>query len=665
MLRRRMSSGLGVAIFVLAAAAIVVPAAARDVRIRITGNGPAATYIEEGQTVQRPVNVAIGDRITWINGGNAPHTATAENDDGDRIFDTGDIAPGQSATPIEVTQALYAAAGGAPASSVVVEYFCRRHGAMSATLTMTDATSPPTARLRRTTKDHPLTASAGGGTSLTASGTRVRRDITRLSPVELTAYRDAWRAAQANPAYMDVVQNHGCPDRFCHRLGQEITFLAWHREYLLRLEAVVGQPIHYWDWTDPQAANSGIPPAFADSTYTGGDGNLHPNPLASFAFNCDGPEVTQRFPRPATLLSAYAAGVRSSYQNSTYAAFNDALDVPHGSLHTWVRGHMVNTRAASYDPIFWAHHSNVDRQWASWQRDGGADPTPAERSLTLFGFAPKTIGDMRSISTLGYEYDRYDDTTDSTPSGPLVASGPVELTLAADDNAAGIGKTFSVPLTAAAGAADLQPSRGPLQLSVGGIPDHPEKSYFVYVFVNQPDATPEDAKPTNANFAGTFGVFGGPAVDAGHKAEKKTTRKKVLELFAGKKNVAKGPVSNVTLVVTGEGDEVLSREHIPFDSVTIGRSSPAGGGRVDGGNGGAPLTASGNPANDARRVFTGVSERGSYDDAYQKAVEQAQQRLGGGADRIIVTEVVSVTGRHGGIAGLRQLSVTIKASLEQ
>ena len=86
--------------------------AAREVVIRIAGDGGNAQYIEEGESAQEPVEVRVGDTVVWRNEGNRTHTATAENNDGDLLFDTTDI-PGRSGAsfsssdPIEMTAEIF------------------------------------------------------------------------------------------------------------------------------------------------------------------------------------------------------------------------------------------------------------------------------------------------------------------------------------------------------------------------------------------------------------------------------------------------------------------------------------------------------------------------------------------------------------------------------
>jgi hypothetical protein len=497
----------------------------------------------------------------------------------------------------------------------------------------------------------------GGPIAPPRGALRRRRDITTLTPAELNSYRDAWRLIQNNGQFRDIASYHGCSLFFCHRPGERIIFLPWHREYVLRLENALGEAVHYWDWTSAASASSGIPPAFTAATYVSADGNTYPNPLRSFRFSCPAGapgQTTSRFPQSPLFLQQYASQVQTAYGSGSYAAINALLEnPPHDNVHGWVGGTMGAVTFAAYDPIFWAHHTNVDRQWASWQQGGGADPIASVLSRSLTGFTGRTVNDVKSIAALNYEYDRYD----TMPAGPFVVTGVAGADGAT--KAAGVGKTFNieVPLGIAADRAVDQP----LDLLVSGVAEHPTESYFVYVFVNKPDATPAEATPANPNFAGTFAIFGGAHGEAAQAAEHdQTTTKKVLQLFEGQDKRFGQPIRQVTLVVTDPTGAIVSREDIPFDGVTL-RSAGETGVVMEGvaaQTGHADATA-------ASQIFTGVSNTESYDEAYRDAVNKAQTALNtGGADRLIKVRVLSVDGERGGIAGLQRLRVTITARIE-
>lgn len=594
---------------------------ADDVLIRIVGNGGAAKYIGPGDSDQRPVHVKVDDSVTWKNEGNRIHTASGETGSGESLFDTDDIAAGNSSSPQVITSEIYQLAGGQPGGSVEISYFCVHHSPMQSSLIVSDAMP-----------------------DRNGNSTTVRRDITTLTADELNAYRDAWRQAQTTRQYLVVSGHHACPDLWCHR-DSMATFLPWHREYVLRMEAVIGQPIHYWDWTSTSAATSGIPRAFTDRTYRSADGRTYSNPLYSFRFNCNGlTQTITRSPGLSSSLRSFARAVQNSYRQTNHSSFSNGLDGPHGSLHTWVRGQMFSTTYAAYDPIFWAHHSNVDRLWASWQKGGGPNPTSTElgRSLRGFGLA---VGDRLDITGLGYAYDRYD----AMPPAPTFMQAPAEsVAMQNPDDAKdqGVGKTFDVSSRSIQEARAEEATTEPLILMAKGIPDHPAESMAILVFLNQPDAVPADATDDNPHFAGEFGIFGGASAEAGDTAQHAESRaRQVLELVTSDSTRLDEPIQTVTLIATNEAGAVISTEKIPVTGVTLER-----------------LEAPSMSETSQRRVleFTGVSENESFDEAYRDAADQAQARLGSG-DRLIGIQVISTEGERGGIAGKRTLRVKIRA----
>jgi hypothetical protein len=73
-----------------------------------------------------------------------------------------------------------------------------------------------------------------------------------------------------------------------------------------------------------------------------------------------------------------------------YAIFSGNLDnFLHGIVHVRVgnaRG-MGSVPWAANDPVFWLHHCNIDRLWASWNHGGGRNPTTQTFLTSKFVFA--------------------------------------------------------------------------------------------------------------------------------------------------------------------------------------------------------------------------------------------------------------------------------------
>ncbi len=49
----------------------------------------------------------------------------------------------------------------------------------------------------------------------------------------------------------------------------------------------------------------------------------------------------------------------------------------HNHIHQLIGGAMRHPRTSARDAMFWLHHSNVDRVWATWHRNRGKELYPA------------------------------------------------------------------------------------------------------------------------------------------------------------------------------------------------------------------------------------------------------------------------------------------------
>jgi tyrosinase len=145
-------------------------------------------------------------------------------------------------------------------------------------------------------------------------------------------------------------------------------------------------------------------------------------------------------------------------------------------------GDMFSNLTASYDPIFWPVHANIDRLWWDWQQlHPSANPVELDAVLTPWSY---TIRDTLDMQRFGYEYVK------STSVVPVGASSPVgRFTSQAIDIPEAVRGSF--------GRAEVRLHR---------VPQLP-RSCFIRVFLNLPDAdaaTPLD----HAHYAGYAAVFG-------------------------------------------------------------------------------------------------------------------------------------------------------------
>merc|ERR1711962_579424 len=99
---------------------------------------------------------------------------------------------------------------------------------------------------------------------------------------------------------------------------------------------------------------------------------------------CSGNGFTSRDPRAQVNPARLKAGVRAALMEETFEGFTQRLSLPHGDLHISMGCDMFEIETASYDPLFYLHHTYVDYVFAYWQelqRLRGHDVVPRVRGL--------------------------------------------------------------------------------------------------------------------------------------------------------------------------------------------------------------------------------------------------------------------------------------------
>ncbi|GJM35046.1 MAG: hypothetical protein DHS20C18_40470 [Saprospiraceae bacterium] len=254
-----------------------------------------------------------------------------------------------------------------------------------------------------------------------------------------------------------------------------------------------------------------------------------------------------------------------------YDASYGVLDMnPHNTIHIWSGGFnpnfdpnnpdpnepqfgdMLNNLTAGYDPIFWPHHSNVDRLFNRWQElHPGLDPADTTASLSGLDY---TVKDALTIKRLGYEY--------------VIGSYYVET-----NQGMKMSKFNSTKLGT---SSMMLANHLKAELRLHNV-IQPSVSYGLRVFINQPDADSKTPVTDNPNYAGFVSFFGhGDCIGGpGHCDPPKnnpsrfdfrsmhhnTPRNVKLDVTdAVKKLVDKGANDlQISLVVIGPGSEVAPK----------------------------------------------------------------------------------------------------------
>jgi tyrosinase len=145
-------------------------------------------------------------------------------------------------------------------------------------------------------------------------------------------------------------------------------------------------------------------------------------------------------------------------------------------------GDMYSNLTASYDPIFWPVHVNVDRLWWEWQTQNPTGvPYDLDSVLSPWSY---TIRDMLDVSRFGYEYVRcsfFMPVGMKAPIGRFV-SAPIKI----DPNAKGFKKA---------------------EIRMHWVPQL-ERSCFVRAFLNDPGADASTPVRENPHYAGYLAIFG-------------------------------------------------------------------------------------------------------------------------------------------------------------
>lgn len=388
---------------------------------------------------------------------------------------------------------------------------------------------------------------------------RVRQDIRSLSADELNLYR----------AKLDDVMHIGDPDSgspwqryaYIHTnwcLHYQEAFALWHRAYLLYLEALIDCAIPYWDWMAVDASidgspQAGLPQAFLDETYIHPHtGEVRRNPLryAAAKDGCSKVCATapvgdvdclyvQRNPLFYTQGEAFRFertqlyGMSRIFQQQVVDAlafttfsqpqgvpgypwanitsfdppqpndlypnralnFDGLYEQPHDNYHGWIGGDMADNAYTAFDPVFCAYHANIDRMLEVWIR-----ANPAAQYTTQCLLQPFAGHQAAEVSFTSADAWRYTSLGD----------------MAQDSRH--IGYDYGPPVAPQFGAAKAACCHQKPAAITGPwvVFDHvrcTHDTYLIDVFLNQPDATAQQANADNPHYVGRFSRIGMGLVD--------------------------------------------------------------------------------------------------------------------------------------------------------
>jgi tyrosinase len=231
--------------------------------------------------------------------------------------------------------------------------------------------------------------------------------------------RVEWQRFRTTPAYSTFINaiatmraNTNSGDRrswrfwtnvhrnFCPH--QAAYFLGWHRGYLYHFEqtlrTVSGDStltVPYWDYY----SNPTIPAEFTDPATN--------NPLYVSRVNTNVYNALTLAPFDPSVFN---------FQRGTTNAFETLMETaPHNPIHNII-GNAMASLSSPLDPIFFLHHSNVDRLWHAWALPSGEGMPASSNSYWsgTFNYATNLTLPRRQTRSPRLVFTTYDNET--TPS---------------------------------------------------------------------------------------------------------------------------------------------------------------------------------------------------------------------------------------------------------
>lgn len=247
-------------------------------------------------------------------------------------------------------------------------------------------------------------------------------------------------------------------------------FLPWHRAYIFQFEKMLQKysgdnklRLPYWDYSDPNQRvlpaifRKQTSPLYEKNRATGiNTGAALPDEIVDhecmnstvFITNAN----TVGFGGPKVTNTDQFSGLDDEPGSVEFAPH----DLVHGALGgrwkqgadgIWRGGFMSNPQTAAQDPIFWLHHSNIDRLWEAWRSLHPNTSLPSEsawsdQKFDLFDpngqVVSMKIADLLDTTRLGYTYDNLNvsgiKVASDTEIQPLSASNTKTISLAQSNN---------------------------------------------------------------------------------------------------------------------------------------------------------------------------------------------------------------------------------------
>jgi Common central domain of tyrosinase/Polyphenol oxidase middle domain len=323
-------------------------------------------------------------------------------------------------------------------------------------------------------------------------------------------------------------------------------FFPWHRAYIYFFERIVRKyaddlsfALPYWHWDKTDASQLVVHAAFRPGgPLFGLDPRLNDRkPAVNEGTEIVDAAVIHTGKARAMREPAFAIGpnqpgfggpilTNPAHSNRLHGRLELAV---HDEIHDDVGGMMGDVMAAANDPLFWVHHSNVDRLWVEWLKLGGGRSNPDENDPAQKGWFKPTfefydedknkvsigVKDLLDTTKLGYEYDMFPNFRFAAAQKLTEQVRPVEVeSVATEDKHKELGAeplrvSLALPERARRSFAGLTSKKGGsfyAQLTLHGVTFSDGKDSVIRVYLG----LPEDVKhptPKDPHYAGSFSLF--------------------------------------------------------------------------------------------------------------------------------------------------------------
>lgn len=249
-----------------------------------------------------------------------------------------------------------------------------------------------------------------------------RKNQSQIDPEEREQFLRAFKYIIANGQFVDLVSIHS--DAATYRIHTEWIdtdtnqrFLPWHRIYLHELETRLNTTpegnnirIPYWDWTvdrDIPDWLKGFRPTIENvAVFPLPDRPPPPHVPVIQTIHVErqpGTNINPRTGRPFELPTEVQ--VTDILSSQTFRHFTANLENYHGLPHVWVGGTM-ETYVSPADPLFWLHHSNIDRIWNLWPSNQTKIPDLQGNDAEMKPWSYKTDEiPIQDTKFFGYTYE--------------------------------------------------------------------------------------------------------------------------------------------------------------------------------------------------------------------------------------------------------------------